>query len=198
MNSTPNTGSRFQEILFHELHHRFYNSLQLVSAAVGSLTADEHRLHDVTVLRDRIATLGSLHRALARPLADLADMRLVFEEVCDSLTCGFDHGQVLLCLDTMTFPQDPMIVRGLTLILAELVTNALKHGGGDGQIRVRVDTLPNCHRLTVANAAGPKDAANGRVPYVATRFAEAMGGTLSMILAPEHTVCVTVPHPANH
>ncbi len=194
MQSIPNCDSRLQEVMFHELHHRFYNSLQIVSAAVGSLASDRRGPHDLAQLSDRIATLGELHRTLARPLADLADMLAAFSEVCSSLIRGFARGQVTLCLKTMTFPSDPMIVRGLTLILAELVTNALKHdGGSEAPIRVKAVRLPQCYRLTVANGATRHEHDVAPTPYVATRFAEAMGGSLSMVFAPEHIVCVTVP-----
>lgn len=193
MPNIPDSDSRLQDILFHELHHRFYNSLQVVSAAVG-LLADHRHPEEIALLRDRIGTLGALHRTLARPLVDLADMRAAFEELCTSLTRGFARGKVTLRLERMTFPRDPMIVRGLTLMLVELVTNALKHGNsGKLNIRVIVSGFACGFRLTVANTAVPGGSGAGSPPYVATRFAEAMGGTLSVVLAPEHIVCVTVP-----
>ncbi len=106
MPSIPQPAA-LQDILFHELHHRFYNSLQLVSSAVGIL-ASNHGPDEVRVLRDRIATLGGLHRTLAKPLADLDEMRDGFQGLCNSLTEGFAQGTVSLNLEAMTFPDDPM------------------------------------------------------------------------------------------
>lgn len=195
MPSIPHPVTALQDLMFHELHHRFYNSLQLVSSAVGILASDVCGPNDIRLLRDRIATLGGIHRTLARPLADLGQMRDSFEGLCVSLTEGFAHGTVTLSLDVMVFPQDPMVVRGLTLILVELVTNALKHGAGnDAPIRVVLGGDVHSLRLSVANAVASAEH-HRCLPHVATRFAEALGGTLTVASTPEHIVRVIVPIP---
>jgi two-component sensor histidine kinase len=198
MPSTLHPGTALQDILFHELHHRFYNSLQLVSAEVGILASAQRRPDEIRALRDRIALLGGLHRTLARPLADLAEMRNAFAGLCTTLTRGFARGTVTLSVDAMIFPEDPMVVRGLTLILVELVTNALKHGASnDAPVRVVIDSDLGCFRLSVANDTGSTGGAERSAPYVASRFAEALGGTLTVAQAPEHFVRVTVPIPCS-
>ena len=194
MPSIPQPAFALQDILFHEMHHRFYNSLQLVSCAVGILAADHGRPDEIRVLRDRIATLGGLHRTLAKPLADLDEMRVAFEDLCTSLTLGFARGTVTLSVDVAIFPQDPLIVRGLTLILVELVTNALKHGAvGDAVIRVVIEGDRHDLRLSVVNKTVSFDQSGQSPPYLAKRFAEALGGTLTVVSNTEHFVGVVVP-----
>lgn len=187
-------GSGLQEILFHELHHRFYNSLQLLSANLGQLARDHPRPDDVRRLRDRIGVLGGLHRTLAEPLVQATDLKSTLQALCASVADGFDCGSVVLEVEGACLPRDPMLVRGLTLILVELVTNALKHGALDAsQIHVRMSGTPDCCRLMVANPIRPSQAEAIRAPYVATRFAEAMGGTLTVASGLEHQVHVVVP-----
>jgi two-component sensor histidine kinase len=188
-------GRGFQEILFTELHHRFYNSLQLLSATLGMLAAEHRRPEEVRRVQDRIAMLGDLHRTLSRPLANRSELHATLVDVCMNLASGFGRGSVTLDIDRSAFPDDPMAIRGLTLILVELVTNALKHGDCEnGMIRVLVSGTKDCCRLSVTNSSGSRTAPETRSPHVAARFAEAMGGTLTVTVGAEHEVFVTVPH----
>jgi len=194
MQSSSPSGSGLQEILFHELHHRFYNSLQLLSANLGQLARDHPRPDEVRRLRDRIGVLGGLHRTLAEPLAQATDLQSTLQALCASVADGFDCGSVVLEVEGDCLPRDPMLVRGLTLILVELVSNALKHGALDAsQIRVGINGTPDCCRLIVTNPIRASQSEPIRDPYVATRFAEAMGGALTVASGLEHQVHVVIP-----
>lgn len=194
MTSVADNSAQFQEVLFYELHHRFYNSLQLISTALGYLAVGHRRPDEVIQLQDRIGLLGGLHRTLSKPLAHLDDMQATLGHLCRSLVEGYGRGAVTLEISGANLPHDPMLARGLTLILVELVTNALKHGGSDTNlIRVILKSSAQDCRLTVTNPITQSTPVIAVAPYVATRFAEAMGGTLTVVSGREHEVCVTVP-----
>jgi two-component sensor histidine kinase len=187
-------SSCLQEVLFHELHHRFYNSLQLVSSMLGTLASDHKQPEEIRLLQDRIGMLGGLHRTLSKPLVDVPDMQAAFTTLCASLTHGFARDDVTLNVEAAVLPNDPLIVRGLTLILVELVTNALKHGGSQkARIGVVISATSGGCRLTVSSEADFRSNFADATPRVATRFAQAMGGTLTVASGREHVVCVTVP-----
>jgi len=192
--SAQERSHEFQEILFHELHHRFYNSLQLLSATLGILAREHRHPEEVRRVQERIAMLGGLHRTLSQPLADTSRLSDTLRDLCTGLADGFGRGEVILDVEGPAFLDDLMTIRGLTLILVELVTNALKHGDCDtGQIRVRVSGSRDFCRLTVLNPSGRRSEDGAGTPYVATRFAAAMGGTLIVTTGAEHGVLVTVP-----
>jgi anti-sigma regulatory factor (Ser/Thr protein kinase) len=56
---------------------------------------------------------------------------------------------------------DPDGLDTMRLLVSELVTNSVRHGGGDGWIRVSVRETPRALRVAVTNPGGGFEAAHG-------------------------------------
>jgi len=193
--SMPDPGSRLQEILFHELHHRFYNSLQLLSSMTGRLGRGQHGAADIFLLQDRISLLGALHRSLSQPFTSDTDMPALLHDLCTGLIKGFGRADVELRIERAMLPSDPIVARGLTLIVVELVTNALKHARVPGSpwISVAVERDATGYRMIVANSAVTRNVQDFCRPRIAARITEALGGTLRVTSLNGYEVAVTVP-----
>jgi len=132
-----------RELLVQEVHHRVKNSLQLVTA----LLTTQARGSDVPAMREqlleaarRVATIGAVHERLYRDgsgeevdaaayLAGLVeDLRRSMSDAAAGRTVALDAPPLRLPADRLT---------PLGLIATELVTNALKYGGGRVRLVVR-------------------------------------------------------------
>jgi two-component sensor histidine kinase len=132
-----------RDLLVQEVHHRVKNSLQLVTA----LLSTQARGSDVPAVREqlleaagRVATIGAVHERLYRDgsgeeadaaayLAGLVeDLRRSMSDAAAGRTVALDAPPLRLPADRLT---------PLGLIATELVTNALKYGGGRVRLVVR-------------------------------------------------------------
>lgn len=178
------------QLVLDELNHRFLNSLQIIStlAAVSAADCDpECSAHRSQRLRDCIGALARLHRMLAgsewTPFADGC------VEVCRALTDAFGR-PVSLDVHVDEEPDDASLSHGLLLVMAELMTNALKHAGAEPLI-VAVTLSRSAwgwSLLVDSNTLGQ----SGR-PRIAHALAAWLGGDLSVDAREGFAVSVTLP-----
>lgn len=128
-----------KEVLLAEVHHRVKNNLQIVSSL---LELQAKRIQDETAhaaliaSQNRVIAMALIHETLyhAGNLACI-DFAQYIQRLTSGLFQAYESETTLtlnLAMETcLTLPSD--IAISLGLILNELLTNALKHGGFQGQ-----------------------------------------------------------------
>ncbi|MFA5120590.1 sensor histidine kinase [Zavarzinia sp.] len=154
-------------LLFKEMHHRTKNNLQIVSSLL-SLQAGQYG--DPTLRQgftdtvNRIRAMAQLHEQLYQG-GEFAtvDCAAFLRAIGESLTGeGGTRGRIALELElsSISLPMDRAVP--LALIANEMLTNALKHGFGDGRsgtIRISLRTVEGQLELVIADdgAGMPED-----------------------------------------
>jgi two-component system response regulator len=152
---------REREVMLQEIHHRVKNNLQVISSLINmqirKLEAGENR-DALEECKSRVQAIALIHEKLYRA-GDYA--RVPFGDYASSLASSVfqAHRHVAanvkleLEIEELPLAVDQAIPCGL--ILNELITNALKHGFGDGRtgtVRVRLEQLDRDYvALTVSN-----------------------------------------------
>lgn len=117
------------EELQKELHHRVRNNLGIVSALVDESTHDPSNKITAKELESRINSIGFVHEQLyqQKDITKL-DLQTFLENLCKNLISTFSNNSNIeykidahLSIETKQTTQ-------LALVLAELITNSLKHG----------------------------------------------------------------------
>ena len=128
---------------FRELQHRVANNLQFVA---GMLARQRRKLDEGSVgymglgtaLR-RLELMARVHRRLYDPAAVDLPLGQYFEELCKDLVNASDIPQIRLTVEAEPLVLDLESLMTLSLIVAEVVTNCLKHAfhqKSGGSIRV--------------------------------------------------------------
>ncbi|WP_157271767.1 sensor histidine kinase [Azohydromonas aeria] len=150
---------RVKEMLLHEVHHRVKNSLQLVSSLLSLQArgiADADARAALQEARTRVSVVARVHEQLyesgAHGTLDIAQhLRRLAEDTLSSLGGGrirldFDgQAQPVLALEQAV---------PLSLVLAELLTNAVKYafpGGGHGTVTLRLTEDEGRLRVALAD-----------------------------------------------
>lgn len=130
-----------REMLVREMNHRIKNSLQLVSSIVGLQLQKLAGSPGETALRDaqaRISAIAKVHERLyAGARLDRVDAAPYLNDLSRDLvrTLAVDDGLKLTVRAAgLSLPPDEIIPVGM--IVCELVTNAIKHGGHRGTVHV--------------------------------------------------------------
>lgn len=185
------------EVLIIEAHHRFYNSLQVITALANRLTrvglpSEVQRLTAAEIV-DRVGVLGDVHRLLARP--HQSDLPTACETLCNTLASAYDRGDVKLHLTIPPFPMNPIMSRGFMLLLAELMTNALKHSpmGVPFELDIVLSGSPSGYQLVVRSPRGSSRSDLTATPRVASQLAMKLGGELSIDTRCGYLVRVSLP-----
>ena len=186
-----------KEVLLREVHHRVKNNLQLISSIMNIQIRSAHSgearflLKD---LQDRIMSLAHVHRSLYQTsgLADVSARELIPDIVRQimSLASGpekpFDTQLDIADLRLVPDQAVPM-----SLLLAEALTNAIKHAGASrshrGTLRVRLKRAGGSDAvLEVSNTMRTADPREPSQPFASTglgsqlilAFVQQLGGTL--------------------
>jgi two-component sensor histidine kinase len=132
-------------ILFRELQHRVANNLQFVASFLWlrrkSLPAGSAGANALDAARARLNTMSRVHRRLHDPASVDQPIGDYLKGLCTDLIETSDTPGVRLIVrtDPVTFNLEALM--SVSLIVAELVTNSLKHafrGREDGEIRIDV------------------------------------------------------------
>jgi two-component sensor histidine kinase len=144
--------------LFRELQHRVANNLQFVanlllrerksleSGGVGAAALD--------AAQRRLDLMGRVHRRLHDPSAADLPLDQYVEDLCADLIKASDIPDVQLTVKVGPLRLDLESLMSVSLIIAEIITNSLKHSFRDrakGSISVRLDARGGFYVLTVAD-----------------------------------------------
>lgn len=140
-----------------EIDHRTVNNYQTVLAVVlaQAKAADSAEVrHALTQVADRIRAIATASRQLALSSESLEEVRVAdhLQELCAQIERGLSRDGVRLDYAFDDIAMSPVHTTCVSIILNELVTNALKHAfpdGHEGTIRVRLtETRKGCE-LTI-------------------------------------------------
>ncbi|WP_048862283.1 sensor histidine kinase, partial [Acidisphaera rubrifaciens] len=135
-----------QSLLFRELQHRVANNMQFMSSllTLQSRRVPEEARRVLVDARQRVDVLSRIHRRLTTPVSSDDDLSQMVEETCHDLLEATGASNIV-CRVSMVPTQLPIdAISALSLIITELVTNALKHafvGRGGGTIAVTLQPV---------------------------------------------------------
>ena len=186
---TPSQGhveDEHHDLLVTEMTHRFHNSLQVITSLLSRVTragaGPDVLVAQVAEIRERVAALSDLHRRLAwrsKATDSLADH---CRQVCSDLAHAFGQEELRLCIAMDEVFLSAGEESRLVFLLAELVTNAMKHGRRDGGAIIWVDVHKDgrgeIDLFVRDNGEGAPSA--GEVPKVADALARSLGGELTI------------------
>jgi two-component sensor histidine kinase len=144
--------------LFRELQHRVANNLQFVSALLWlrrkSLPAESPAAEALDAARARLEMMSKVHRRLHDPKSVDAPIDEYLRDLCADLIRASDTPGVRLSVRAEHVTLNLEALMSVSLIVAELVTNSLKHAfcdRADGEIAVDVACGKGLCTLTVAD-----------------------------------------------
>lgn len=180
-----------QNFMFAELQHRVANNMQFISSILYVGRQNVQRgANALDVLNDaqqRLQNISRIHRRLYDPSRADLPASASLAQLCEDLLSVSGQGHIQCIVEPSDVRLDLTRLTTLSMLVAELVTNALKHAfdaARPGIIRVSLEHLPtDGFRLRVADDgkgfAGP-DPAAGRQSLglkIIGSFAAQLGAT---------------------
>lgn len=126
-----------RELLIKEIHHRVKNNLAMINSMISLMQMGEPEgsVHDkFNVLKGRIESIQLIHRYLYRANDLMSiDLGAYLTELATSIIKTFSDETIVFthAIDDILCPTDAAISLGI--MLAELVTNAMKYGFADAE-----------------------------------------------------------------
>ena len=184
-----------KEVLLREVHHRVKNNLQLISSIMNIQirNAKSGEARDlVKNLQERIMSLATVHRELYQT-SGLADVkaRELFPEIVRqimALSSGSERPyDITLNIDDLRLVPDQAVP--LSLLLAEALANAIKHGGSTRAVPGRLGVslkrtggndavleVTNERSVTAQDPQATIDVDSGLGTQLITAFVQQVGG----------------------
>jgi two-component sensor histidine kinase len=189
------------DLAVREIHHRLKNSLQMLSSLIrlrSSRYDDPTTREAVAEITSDLQAVAEVHTVLQNsPSEKTIELRTLLQGICS-------HFRRLSHSDITFTPGQPVSVSSnyatpLSIVINELLTNAVKHG--DGRIEVTYAVHEQNLIVDVRNAvvSGPRNAETGTTTGFGLRAISAvidgLGGTLARDVTEEGraTARVTVP-----
>jgi two-component sensor histidine kinase len=142
--------------MFRELQHRVANNLQFVAGLlrIGQRNAEGAGARALADARGRLELMSRVHRRLHDPGAVDLPVGRYLDELCRDLIAASDKTFVRLAVDAKPVVLDLESLMSVSLIVAELVTNSLKHafaGRDHGEIAIGLGASGRTATLTVVD-----------------------------------------------
>ena len=152
-----------KDATIREIHHRVKNNLQTVSAL---LRLQSRRIDDpaaVAALGEavrRVASIAIVHETLSTSTTETVAFDDVFNRIVTNAV-ELSPRPIKVSIDGAFGTFDPLVATPLSLVITELIHNALEHGLGDvgDELRVRVERdARHCQVVVSDNGVGlPQD-----------------------------------------
>jgi two-component sensor histidine kinase len=173
--------------LFRELQHRVANNLQFVASFLWlrrkSLPAGSAGAEALDAARARLDMMSRVHRRLHDPSSVDQPIGDYLRSLCTDLIEASDtpHVRLIVRTDPMIFNLETLM--SVSLIVAELVTNSLKHAflaRTDGEIGIGVALESGYYAVTVADDGPgiPKDVATTKSRRLGRGILDSLAGQL--------------------
>lgn len=182
--------------LLREISHRHSNALQILSsslARIESSTDTTIPLHEVRRFRKQIILLAELNRRLSTSPAYVDLLSDYLEELGRLVLGAFDRPDISLEISIVDARLTADRQMKLGLLVVELITNAIKHGGGEEAAEIISVDLAWCGaarlELRVTNPASGRHSAI-QVPRIATELARTLQGELRVSSAAYYAASV--------
>lgn len=196
-----------------ETHHRIKNNLQTIAALVemqsyGSALGDEAAMHRINTHIRSLATIHDLLTQQAKGDADLnaLDTRSMLERLIPILQNALVGRRIDAEIAPLPLPVTQSAA--LTLLVNELISNAVKHTSGDIEIRLQpIEEEPKTAerrtaRLEVCDHGpgfppdfDPREAANTGLELIESAARWDLKGDILYTNRPEGGACVVVTFP---
>jgi two-component sensor histidine kinase len=142
------------EAMFSELQHRVANNMQLVASVLQLERAtDRSKAESLAAAQRRLELLSTIHRRLYDPSASSQPVTTHLASLCDELVRAEGRNDLAVEVQPSALMLGPDRLIILSLLAAEIVTNALKHAFKDdgGRIDVRINSISDPCELTVSD-----------------------------------------------
>ncbi len=197
-----------QRNLFAELQHRVANNMAFISGLlrlqkrrIAADPASAPQAFDEAV--SRIDTMGRVHRRLYDPAAANAALGAHLQSICEEIIDGSGHSHIECHVDLPDVRVDLERLLPLSLIVAETVTNSLKHGfagRAHGRVTVRHEALADGGLAIIIRDDGiglppadTSDAGPGLGMRIVDGLVRQFGGTITMSSDGGAVTRVTMP-----
>jgi two-component sensor histidine kinase len=144
--------------LFRELQHRVANNIQFVAAilhlAKKNFEAGSAGAHALDAAQRRLELMSRVHRLLHDPASADLPLASYLEHLCCDLLQASTSSHIGLRVEAPPVRLDFELLMSLSLIVAEVVTNSLKHafaGRTDGNILIKLSIGKKSCTLVVAD-----------------------------------------------
>ncbi|MFC0241842.1 sensor histidine kinase [Rhodopseudomonas telluris] len=170
-----------QRTMFQELQHRVANNMQFVSAMLRlyKKRAGDDPAAMLTALDDarvRLDTMSRIHRYLYDPANVTRPVGAFFQDLCANLLEAAGAKDVRITVDMPPVQFDLTRLTPLSLIVVEVITNALKHAFPDGRGTIALRLVQDGDRMVLTVA----DDGKGMAPGAAPDLAPGDGGSLGL------------------
>lgn len=145
-------------LLIHEIDHRVKNNLQTISTLISLQLrglSDPIAIHALRSLHERVDALGAVHRRLNTVetigLFDLSDL---VRELVPEIVKGSARGKIDVDIDVPKIAMSSALATPVSLILNELVTNAIRHAWAEqeaGKLSVTAKVKNDHVTLTISD-----------------------------------------------
>jgi two-component sensor histidine kinase len=182
---------RHQEMLTEECHHRLLNNLQMIVALLSMQSGKEANAEAaarLTVAANRVRAIAGLHHHLhSMDSTPTVEFKPYLDELCrdhSTMSMSEERPDQLIVVEAIELKLPTTIGIPLSLIVNELVTNAIKHGRG--RITVKLAQCATGHALSVCNdGAGLPEgfdptASTGLGMTLVSSLVAQIGGTLKI------------------
>ena len=149
-----------QRTMFQELQHRVANNMQFVAALLAlqkRKIADDPKAaaQAFDEAQARLETIARIHRRLYDPSRIDQPVSLYLQELCADLLEATGARNIVCVIDVPPLRLDLARLTTLSLLVVEVVTNALKHAFGEagrGTISIRLEQVEgSLAALTIAD-----------------------------------------------
>ena len=144
--------------LFRELQHRVANNLQFVAGLLlrerRSLESGSAGATALEAAQRRLDLMGHVHRRLHDPSAADLPLGEYVNDLCADLIKASDTPDVQLTVNAEPFRLDLESLMSVSLIIAEIITNSLKHAFRNqttGSIHIKLEARDGSCILSVAD-----------------------------------------------
>jgi two-component sensor histidine kinase len=197
---TSTASSQEALALLRELNHRHFNSLQLIANALARCAGQPTHVQTKTKLAELVNRLH-VHAALHRLLSQAPDPELLESHclaVCSNLVRMFGREDVTPNVRMDQVDLSTVQAFWISLLVAELVTNVLKHSLADdegGTIWVDMANVrPDEVELRVTDSRrAPLKSQPGRGPTIVGALVEVLSGTIDVLCGDAYVTRICVP-----
>ena len=174
-------------VLFRELQHRVANNLQFVAAVLMRrrklMKSDPVCSDALKSAQARLETMSRVHRRLHDPTSLDQPLQTYLEALCADMIRASDTPDIRLSVESPALVLSLNSLMSLSLIVAELVTNSLKHAFRDrseGQIAVRITGAKGVYTLSVCDDGPglPKDFGKTKKDSLGQGILQSLAGQL--------------------
>ena len=150
-----------QSMMMREIDHRVKNSLAMVAAVLRMQVKSSDSPETKAVLEDatnRILTVSQVHAQLYRkPGADTVNLAEYLTPLCHNLIEAMAGPNITFLIETEAIEENAQTALALGLILAELVSNSIRHAFASediGTISVSLSAMPDGQKALILEDDG--------------------------------------------